>query len=373
LKVIKGDKKSPNTDILAGEVEGDFDEIAKLPARLERYSKAHQRARINLAHVIERVKSSNPENVIFVHDAVSFDPFISHLQKVSHRMSNCGNYLGFRHYYTVGKVRLTAACFCKAHLLCPLCAIRRGSKMVETLVERYNHIVKTNPPGLKMSMITLTVKNGEDLSERHEHLKKSFQRILKRRRDFIDKGRGNTEFSKIEGLFGSYEVTKPSDWHPHMHLIVLHRQRISAAALKREWLDITGDSHVLRIDSCRHPEDPAQDFLEVCKYALKFADLTPEDNLEAYEALHGKRLVVSSGLFFGLEIPEELTDLPLDELPYFELFYQYLSGIGYSLTQSPIDSTIYPKRTILTVPIEHRKKQKSITMKDHFRSLKKSR
>ncbi len=331
LKAIKGDKKSPNTDILAGEVDGDFDEIAKLPARLERYAKAHQRAGINLAHVRERIKSDPASIVPYFDGFYSSSPFIRHLDKVSKRMENCGNYLGFRHYYTVGKVRLTAACFCKAHLLCPLCAIRRGSKMVETLVERYNHIVKTNPLGLKMSMITLTVKNGEDLSERHEHLKKSFQRILTKRRSALTRGKGKTEFSKIEGLFGSYEVTKPSDWHPHMHLIVLHRERISAAALKREWLAITGDSHVLRIDSCRHPDDPAQDFLEVCKYALKFADLTPEDNLEAYEALHGKRLVVSSGLFFGLEIPEELTDLPLDELPYFELFYQYLSGSGYNL------------------------------------------
>jgi hypothetical protein len=332
LKTIKGDKNPPKIEVLADEIEGGFDEIAKLPARLERYAKAHQRAVINLAHVNEKIMASINYSMPNYDGAYSCNPFIFHLSKVSNRMKNCGNYLGFRHYYTVGKVRLTAACFCKAHLLCPLCAIRRGSKMVETLVERYNHIVKTNPPGLKMSMITLTVKNGEDLTERHEHLKKSFQRILTKRRSVLTRGKGKTEFSKIEGLFGSYEVTKPSDWHPHMHLIVLHRERISAAALKREWLSITGDSHVLRIDSCRHPDDPAQDFLEVCKYALKFADLTPDDNLEAYEALHGKRLVVSSGLFFGLEIPEELIDVPLDELPYFELFYQYLSGSGYNLT-----------------------------------------
>jgi len=330
LKTIIGDKKSPKTDILAGEVEGDFDEIAKLSTRLERYAKAHQRAVINLSHVQQRIKSDTGE-VVYYHDGfASCNPFIKHLEKVSRRMSKCGEYLGFRHYYTVGKVRLTAACFCKAHLLCPLCAIRRGSKMVETLVERYNVITSENP-GLKMSMITLTVKNGEDLTERHDHLKASFQRLLKRRRKAME-GKSNTEFAKIEGLFGSYEVTKPTDWHPHMHLIVLHRERISAAALKREWLAITGDSHVLRIDACRHPDDPAQDFLEVCKYALKFADLTPEHNLDAYEALHGKRLVVSAGLFWGLEIPEELADTPLEDLPYFELFYKYLSGSGYNLT-----------------------------------------
>jgi hypothetical protein len=204
--------------------------------------------------------------------------------------------------------------------------------MVETLVERYNIIIAENP-GLKMSMITLTVQNGDDLTERHEHLKKSYQRLLERRRDYLRKGTGFTEFAKIEGLFGSYEVTnKGNGWHPHIHLIVLHHDRINAAALKREWKAITGDSHVLRIDRCRHPEDPAQDFLEVCKYALKFGDLSPKLNLDAYEALRGKRLVVSAGLFWGLEIPEDLTDDPLEDLPYFDMLYKFVSGSGYNLT-----------------------------------------
>jgi len=316
---------NPQTTVnLAEEVERGFDELGKLPSRLERYAAAHDRALVNLSQVHARVKS-------YEGDPLMAGPFHNHLLKVQARMAGCGHYLGFRHYYTVDKLRLTAAQFCKAHLLCPLCAIRRGSKMVDTLVQRYNIITAENP-GLQMSMITLTVKNGSDLAERHEHLKKSFQRLLSRRRDYLKKGRGFTEFAKIEGLFGSYEVTKPSDWHPHMHLIVLHRDRINAAALKREWLDITGDSHVLRIDRSRHPEDPAIDFLEVCKYALKFGDLTPEDNMDAYEALQGKRLVVSAGLFWGLEIPEELTDEPLEDLPYHDLLYKYVAGSGYNLT-----------------------------------------
>lgn len=315
-------KGNPQTTVnLAEEVERGFDELGKLPSRLERYAAAHDRALTNLSQVRERVKSGNED-----------DPFIMHLVKVKARMMGCGHYLGFRHYFTVDKVRLTAAQFCKAHLLCPLCAIRRGSKMVDTLVQRYAVIMAENP-GLKMSMITLTVKNGDDLTERHEHLKKSYQKLLKRRRDFLTKGTGFTEFAKCEGLVGSYEVTnKGNGWHPHLHLMVLHRDRINAAALKREWHAITKDSTVLRIDPARHPEDPAIDFLEICKYSLKFGDLTPEQNLDAYEALHGRRLVVSAGLFWGVEIPEELTDDPLEDLPYYELLYKYVAGSGYNLT-----------------------------------------
>ena len=38
--------------------------------------------------------------------------------------------------------------------------------------------------GLKPVLITLTVKNGEDLDERFEHLTSSFKTLLQRYRDF---------------------------------------------------------------------------------------------------------------------------------------------------------------------------------------------
>lgn len=328
-------KASPlSVDNLAAETDRGLHELGKLPSRLERYGTAHERTIINLSQVRKRIKqhSDDPENAFQETWGVSWNSFIRHLEKVESRMATCGHYLGFRHYYTVDQVKLTAARFCKDHLLCPLCAVRRGSKMVETLVSK-NALVMAENPGLKMYMLTLTVKNGPDLTERHNHLKKAFKTLHKRRRNYLDKGTGFTEFAKVEGWVGSYEVTnKGNDWHPHLHLMVFTYDRINAAALKREWLDITGDSHVLRIDHARHPNDPGQDFLEICKYALKFGDLTPEQNLDAYEALHGKRLIVSGGLFWGIKVPEQLTDEPLDDLPYFEMLYKFVTGTGYNLT-----------------------------------------
>jgi hypothetical protein len=44
------------------------------------------------------------------------------------RLTTCGDYLLFRHYFTIDAVRLHAASFCMKHLLCPLCAIRRGAR-----------------------------------------------------------------------------------------------------------------------------------------------------------------------------------------------------------------------------------------------------
>jgi hypothetical protein len=315
--------KPQSTVNLAEEVERGFDELGKLPSRIDRYAAARQRSLINLTEIDKKINLSS--------DLSIKSPFYLHLQNLRPKLASCGNYLGFRHYYTVGKVRLTAATFCKAHLLCPLCAIRRGSKTLEAYTTRYHFIMATNP-GLKLAMLTLTVKNGDDLAERFEHLRSSLQRLLKHRRKALE-GKSNTEFSKVLGLVGAYEVTnKGNGWHPHAHMMILYRTRLNASKLRQEWQKITGDSKVLRIDPARHPQDPAQDFLEVFKYALKFSDLTPEQNMEAYEIMRGKRLLFSAGLFWGVEVPEQLTDEPLDGLPYFDMVYKYVVGSGYNLT-----------------------------------------
>lgn len=322
---------------LAEEIDTGFDELEKLPSRLDRYAVAKQRALINLAQLDRRLNILSPDL-----------PFHRQLSSVRSRMAICGNYLSFRNYYSINTVKLHSARFCMCHLLCPFCAIRRGSKMVQAYVERLNVVMVENP-GLSMSMLTLTVKNGDNLEERYNHLKKSIQTFQRRSKDFKRKGVGYTEFSKILGFVGSYEVTnKGNGWHPHVHLMILHRTRLDAALLKAEWLDITGDSKVLRIDPARHPNEPGLDFLEVCKYALKFSDLTPEQNIEAYETLRGKRLVVCAGLFWGVEIPENLEDeLPTDweNLPYFEMIYKYVSGSGYNLVKT-IDSNDVEKPVI---------------------------
>jgi len=304
---------------LADEVQRGFDESGKLPDRLKRYAFARERALLNLSHLDEKTHSL-------------------HYRMIKTRLIACGDYLGFKHYFTVGKVRLTAANFCMVHLLCPLCAIRRGSKTLEAYLARFE-IIKAENSGLKLSMLTLTVKNGPDLAERFDHLRKSLQLMLKRRRRALAGQRGwHSEFAKIAGLVGSIEFTKDgaldgsaSGWHPHAHLMVLHSDRFDYAELQAEWLKITGDSHVVNVVAAKHPDDPAQDFLEVFKYALKFSDLTPAQNLEAYDVLRGKRLLFCAGLFWGVQVPEEMTDTPLNDLPYIDLLYKYLPNSGYNL------------------------------------------
>lgn len=42
--------------------------------------------------------------------------------------------------------------------------------------------------------------------------------------------------------------------------------------------------------------------------------------------LEGKRLLGSAGCFRGVEVPDELNDELLDDLPYVDLFYRFLRG-----------------------------------------------
>jgi len=253
--------------------------------------------------------------------------------KISAKLRNCGDYLLFRNYYTVGKVRLHAAQFCKKHLLCPLCAIRRGAKQVKAYLDRLQ-VIQSENKGLRASLLTLTVKDGEDLGERFRHLTNSFRRLQGARRSYLAGKGPHVELAKVLGAVGSYEFKRGKNsglWHPHVHMVVLHRDDFDLVKFAREWKATTGDSHILDVTPFHDQEDPVTGFLEVFKYALKFSDMPLADNWQGYETLSGKRLVFSFGLFWGVQVPEELADEALDDLPYTEELYRFVFGAGYSL------------------------------------------
>ena len=120
--------------------------IEELPRRVNRYGEAKGRA-LDIAEYIGQQE-----------DGVTLGSKVEH----------CGEYLLFRHYFTVDLVRLHAAHFCKKHLLCPLCAIRRGAKAMTAYLPRYE-AVKASQPLLRPFLVTLTVlkllklsKTGKD-------------------------------------------------------------------------------------------------------------------------------------------------------------------------------------------------------------------
>jgi hypothetical protein len=255
-------------------------------------------------------------------------------KKLSFQVSSCATQMVFNNYYTVDKIKLSKVLTCKKHLLCPFCARLRGAKQVQAYLEKFNQVMQEKQ-NLTPAFLTMTVKNGDNLEERFNHLIDSFRKYIERRRDYFKKRRGFNEFCKIDGGAFSFEFTKKNGWHPHIHAVVLLNDYIDVEKLSQEWKAITGDSFIVDIRKIKgnSQDEMAEAFVEVFKYALKFSDLALADNLHAYETLKGKRLQGSFGSFWGVKVPETLTDDLHYGLPFLELFYRYSTALAsYDLT-----------------------------------------
>lgn len=321
---MAGEKTTPlDTESVESEVSRGADETSRLPERIARYGKAKKRA-VSMSRFIA---SKGDETIGSRAD---------HLKKLANTIDGCANYLLFKNYFTVGKVRLTKASFCKKHKLCPMCAIRRSAKQVKSYIDRYELIQKEHPE-LTLIMVTLTVKNGEDLRERYDHLEKSFRLYQSRRRNYFKRFQGFNELCKLHGAVYSYEITnKGNGWHPHIHVLALisKGEMVDNKILSKEWLSITGDSKIVDVRPVYG--EISRGFIEVLKYALKFSDLSLELNFHAFDILLGKKMLGSFGLFRGVKIPQSFVDEDLDKLPYFEILYQYFDKSGYSITDTGI-------------------------------------
>lgn len=350
------DTKKPLVDeSLVGTSKNGSSEILGLKDRVERFSTAKTN-QYKILNYLRDASSNHPQHII---------------AKLRDNLGGCGNYLVF-HQYDNKSVRLGKASFCKKHFLCQLCAIRRGCKQVESHVKKLESLQAQNS-NLRPFLLTYTVCNGEDLKERFDHLNGSMKRLMQKRRNTLKKGTPS-EFGQALGGVYSYEFTKSSTgWHPHVHMIILlepdhqidfplqgapkkhspgewsllspKEKKIEKqkwikfnlskkdSGLSREWKKITGDSDI--VDLRPIEGDPAMGFVEVFKYALKFSELTPKDNINAYFELMNSsgsmpRFTGSFGLLWGVKVPDSLLDDTFDDLPYLELFYRYTKE-GYSL------------------------------------------
>ena len=298
------DQERENPDSVGAEI--GVQGIEGLQKRVDRYGKAKKTA-LDVAEYIGQL----PQH-----------------QAVAKRLQSCGDYLVFRHYFTLDVVKLHGASLCMKHLLCPLCAIRRGAKALRAYLDRWE-VVTAQKPSLRPFLVTLTVKDGPDLAERFKHLHKSQRELWMRK----NRGRGSV-LDGVAGAVWSYEVKRGSGsgaWHPHLHMVALAENQPDQQQLSREWHNITGDSYIVDVRPISQ-EDPASGFVEVFKYAVKFSDQPPADTVHAWLTLAGKRLLGSAGCFRGVEVPESLLDDPegLEGLPFISLFYRYLTG-SYAL------------------------------------------
>lgn len=279
--------------------------------RILRYGKAKKIANCTRDYINESLTQSNKH------------------RKLSAAIRDCGSYLVFHHYFTQGEIRLTKASLCRKHLLCPLCAIRRGSKTLGVYLDKYEQIIADNP-SLNAYLVTLTVKDGADLRERVNHLRNSFAKYKKNRK----RATCTYQIADVHSLVYSIEVKRgkrSGEWHPHMHCIWLSETPPDAFKLSQEWHSITKDSFIVDARPISQ-DDHVSGFLEVFKYAVKFSTQSPEDTWHCFDVLSGSRLLGSLGGFYGLPEPDELDD-SLDNLPYVELFFKY-TGHHYQYLES---------------------------------------
>ena len=284
-----------------------------LQHRLDRYAGGHQRA-LQMSHYL---KSQNEV-------------------KLSNRMACCGSYLVFNHYYTIDQLKLVGADFCTKYLLDPLCAMRRAAKYLKTYSEKVAELQRQEL-GLHCYLVTLTVKNGPDLMERFKKLTGSFRKMRDARRSHLSNPVKNphVEFAKAAGGVYSIEIKRGdgSDlWHPHIHILWLGYEAPNQQKLSDEWFNWTKDSYIVDVTPFYDQQNIIKGFLEVFKYALKFTDMSLEDNWYAFQKLSGKRLINSFGCLRGLDVPEDSDKECLDYLPYLQIFYEWMDfAKGYSV------------------------------------------
>jgi hypothetical protein len=300
-------------EVLADETARGFDSRANFPHRIARFATARERSVAISKHI-----SGSGERLRLADEA--------------RELMECRTYLVFRSYSTIDAIRLHGMRSCRKHLLCPSCAISRGSKMLRAYVPKHAQVI-ADTPGLRAQMLTLTVRDGPDLEERFEHLVTSQRKFFKRRQ----KNRGS-ESERILGAVYSVEVKRGSGsglWHPHVHMFILvaDHSPVRPGVLASEWFSITGDSH--QVDVHDVYGDPVEAFCEVFKYAIKFSDLEFDDNVSAYLTLRGRHLIGTYGLFHGVVVGEELADELFDDdtLPYLDVMFAYCgASLGYQHT-----------------------------------------
>lgn len=306
------EKKEPEENLRQ---ESNSSGIENLPSKLQRYSIARVRA-LEMEAYLRTICHDLNHSVK--------DQQLAH--KAASKLCNCGEWIALRHYWKVDQVRLMAGEFCQQTKLCPFCALRRGARNMSEYLKRYEFLMAENPH-LKAFLVTLTVKNGPNLLERMNHLRTCYRRLINgRRQTKSGNGWGRNPFAGVYAGVASFEVTNSGKgWHPHVHTIVLAEHQPDQASLSDYWRRTSGDSYICDVRPLDQDKAVAG-FCEVFKYSMKFQGMALSDNWRAHLDLKGFRLLMGFGEFYGVKLPKHLTDDPLEDQPYVDMFFRYLAG-----------------------------------------------
>jgi hypothetical protein len=224
---------------------------------------------------------------------------------------------------TCGKNYNTFMCGCKFikiskkcnYRICPVCGKIRSIKFYKKFIG----VIKTKriarsifDKGLRL--LTLTIKNQEDLEQGITKLYSSFTQL--KRRDYCK--------NKLFGGLGVIEIKKGKDekWNHHIHFIIdssyldmkSHKKTGKDSMLVQEWKKCTGDSGILDIKRITHHAGALN---YVLKYLTKgIYDLTNEEKALFFKLTFKRRLLFTFGEFYKIKFFKEKHVCPECGCPY---------------------------------------------------------
>lgn len=208
-----------------------------------------------------------------------------HERRLSEKLRDCHSKLAVlscgRH---VSKVIPNSTCEFR---LCPDCARRRSQKLQRKYLPLVEPFLQKNY--VKPVHLVLTQKHRkETLKQSVDRLMKSFGKLTRRKfwKQHFKGGLWSLEFT----------LDKAGNYHTHLHVLAFRSQYFDIKNLRSLWKEITGDSHVLRLDMI---SDAIAGTKEVLKYAIKplsVSELTA-DNLKDFMKMKKARFVGTFGEF----------------------------------------------------------------------------
>lgn len=168
---------------------------------------------------------------------------------------------------------------------CPACGRARAAVMQRNLEPLL--------AGRTIRMVTLTRKHTDrPLKSQLTDLYECFTR-LRRTHNWSNAVDAGVAFCEVK------RNAERDEWHPHLHVLVVGRY-VSQAILKRDWLAITKDSHVVDVRIVRNQVD-------VCRYVTKYLTKPCNNDVyrcagslrEAIRALKGVRMATTFGDWRG--------------------------------------------------------------------------
>lgn len=197
----------------------------------------------------------------------------------------CGSWIFFRHYHELGERSFAGGFTCKNPPLCVPCAFRRVYVAARACTDLILQQMKRNR-NLVPLVTTLHLADGEDLSERFTHLKRSYRWMLRNRPH---------AFPSISGSIGCFHFSRGmSGWSLSCKEIMLvnagHSEPLDVSALFPAVFSVFLGS-VLNFDGA----------------------LSHDEHFQAAQLIKGSQFCVPYGCLSGFTSPKQDSSDPQEE------------------------------------------------------------